>query len=107
MSKPESPPPNDRLVGFRFVRSVPFAGTELEGIMLERGKLDSITPVRIESDGRAVRIGENQRCDGFALEREYTDRLTNKPRRERVVVGIGGIMGYIYGPAEAKPDATK
>ncbi len=106
MSEPEQ---HKKLVGLRFIESVPFAGDELTAATLKshspRGQVDSITPVRFDELGRAVALAANQAPQGFALEREYLERATNKPARERVVVGLAGIRVFIYGPAEVKQDA--
>ena len=104
MSEPEQ---HKRLVGLRFIESVPFAGEEITTAMLKshdaRGKCDTLTPVRFDELGRAVPLSANQAPQAFALEREYLDLATGKQRRERVAVGLGGIRVFIYGPAEAKP----
>ena len=106
MSEPEQ---HKRLVGLRFIESVPFAGEEVTNAMLKsydpRGKVDSLTPVRFDESGRAVPLSANQAPQGFALERGYLNRDTNRPATERVVVGLPGIRAFIYGPAEAKPEA--
>ena len=106
MSEPEQ---HKRLVGLRFVESVSFAGDELPSATLkshsERGQVDSFTFIRFEADGRAVPLGPNQAAQGIALERNYLDRATNKPRHERAVIGLVAVRQYFYGPAEAKTDA--
>ena len=106
MSEPEQ---HKRLVGLRFIESVPFAGDEITTAMLRshdvRGKCDSISPVRFEPDGREVGLEKGQAAQGFALERSYLAPGASKSVTERVVVGMPGIRVFIYGPAEVKPDA--
>ena len=98
-----------RLVGLRFTESVPFASDELTNATLKshspRGNVDTITPVRFDELGRAVGLEKGQAPQGFALEREWVDPGTQKAKRERVVVGLSGIRVFVYGSAEAKPDA--
>ncbi len=63
--KPEPKSEAIQLRGVVFVAPVQFAG--VQGSIQIGRNADSITPVRIESDGSAVAIDKGQRSDGLLI----------------------------------------
>lgn len=95
-SKAESAAPSRPVVALRFVESVPFGGTEATFADLSPGKSNRVASARIEADGSVVAISSGQRSDGMLLERDWTDRVDNRKRTERVFVPWANIRAVIY-----------
>ncbi len=87
---------SERVTSIRFAEAVPFRG-ENHSMVVGPAGADSITPARIEPDGRAVPIEKGQAAGGWLLTRKFLDRVTGKTAVERVFVPMGLVRGVIYG----------
>jgi hypothetical protein len=90
----EEIPVHDKLVGISLVNSV-LLGTELTHATIGRN-IDSITPARIDENGRPQPLEKGQPCQGFLLRQKMRDGKGSFYVGQ-AFVGWSGVRALVYG----------